>query len=167
MAAAVHVYLLRQPPPRVPPPPSAASSTRSLLLAVALPPLRSSLRVGTCQLPSDPCWPSRPTTCSLSTMKPSPSMDVVDPSTGKHGWSRWRSSPEHYALKASTTPPRAQVQSSPELQIQMKAQCCIVDWHIRGNQQTIKLQMISPRSGRLVEVHSETFISVLCQMMAE
>ncbi|VAH11232.1 unnamed protein product [Triticum turgidum subsp. durum] len=49
-------------------------------------------------------------------------MDVVDPSTGKHGWSRWRSSPPrslgHYALKASTTPPRAQVQSSPELQIQ-------------------------------------------------
>ena len=41
---------------------------------------------------------------------------------------------------------------------EVKAQCCIVDWHIRGNQQTIKLQMISPRSGRLVEVHSEMFI---------
>ncbi|XP_048543405.1 uncharacterized protein LOC125522389 isoform X2 [Triticum urartu] len=40
------------------PPPSAALSTRSLLLAVALPPLRSSLCVGTCQLPGDACWPS-------------------------------------------------------------------------------------------------------------
>ncbi|XP_037451902.1 uncharacterized protein LOC119322522 [Triticum dicoccoides] len=126
MAAAVHVYLLCQPLPRVPPPLSAASSTRSLFLAMALPP---------------PAFPSPllpPRRHLPTTRRPllAPSSDHLlavnhearplhgrrRPSTGKHGCSRWRSSPssspEHYALKASTTPPRAQVQSSPELQIQ-------------------------------------------------
>ncbi|XP_044413447.1 uncharacterized protein [Triticum aestivum] len=52
-----------------------------------LPPsrLRSSLPVGTCQLPGDPCWPPRPTTCSPSTMKPAPSMDVVAQALGSTG----------------------------------------------------------------------------------